>query len=223
MTSLQQKADKAPLEVVSVLKGLVEDGQLALSDGRMIVRPDQYPDGTTTTSEGHELIKIHPDFKVLALANPAGYPFLGNDFFSECGDVFSCHVVENPDPTSQELLLQSYGPDVSVKTVQALVRVFDRLRALNESGVLYVTCFSSSSSSSFQSVSAAGEDGFRRGAGRSTLSVSSQGCNLPCIRCALTTASIPFYDVIMRHTLKILPFQHKGASEHCQAFAEVSK
>ena len=91
---------------------------------------------TSSHSEGHELIKIHPDFKVLALANPAGYPFLGNDFFSECGDVFSCHVVENPDPQSQELLLQAYGPNVATSTVQALVRVFDRLRVLNETGVL---------------------------------------------------------------------------------------
>ena len=46
------EADKAPLEVVSVLKGLVEDGQLALTDGRMIVRPDQVPEGTIATPEG---------------------------------------------------------------------------------------------------------------------------------------------------------------------------
>ena len=32
------EADKAPLEVVAVLKSLVEDGQLLLADGRRILR-----------------------------------------------------------------------------------------------------------------------------------------------------------------------------------------
>merc|ERR1719387_3320186 len=34
------EADKAPLEVVCVLKALCEDGELTLLDGRTIVRPD---------------------------------------------------------------------------------------------------------------------------------------------------------------------------------------
>ena len=34
-------------------------------------------------------------------ADRPGFPFLGNDFFAECGDVFSCHVIDNPDPASQ--------------------------------------------------------------------------------------------------------------------------
>jgi hypothetical protein len=40
---------------------------------------------------------MHDEFRVIALANRPGYPFLGNDFFREMGDVFACHVVENPD------------------------------------------------------------------------------------------------------------------------------
>ena len=38
---------------------------------------------------------------MIVLANRPGFPFQGNDFFRECGDVFSCHVVGNPDVESQ--------------------------------------------------------------------------------------------------------------------------
>ena len=47
------------------------------------------------------IIPIHPNFRAIVLANRPGFPFLGNDFFAECGDVFSCHVVDNPDPASE--------------------------------------------------------------------------------------------------------------------------
>ena len=46
------EADKAPVEVLSVLKGLVEDGELLLADGRRISRQCDSP----------EFIKIHPNF-----------------------------------------------------------------------------------------------------------------------------------------------------------------
>jgi hypothetical protein len=36
-TLVVDEADKAPLEVVIILKGLVEDGEMLLSDGRRIV------------------------------------------------------------------------------------------------------------------------------------------------------------------------------------------
>ena len=43
------EADKAPLEVVAVLKSLVEDGQLLLADGRRIQR--HVTKGDTGTTE----------------------------------------------------------------------------------------------------------------------------------------------------------------------------
>src|SRR5690242_4727477 len=58
------------------------------------------------------IIKIHPTFRMIVLANRPGYPFLGNDFFSECGDCFSCHMIDNPDLESEMFLLQSYAPHV---------------------------------------------------------------------------------------------------------------
>jgi von Willebrand factor A domain-containing protein 8 len=44
------EADKAPLEVVAVLKSLVEDGELLLADGRRIVRTDD--DGNNNNGKG---------------------------------------------------------------------------------------------------------------------------------------------------------------------------
>ena len=113
--------DKAPVEVVVVLKGLLEDGELLLGDGRRFVSPTS-PLWTAAGAAGGEaggagagaiagraggategggrgglVWPIHPNFRVVALANRPGFPFLGNDVFSEMGDCFACHVVDNPD------------------------------------------------------------------------------------------------------------------------------
>jgi hypothetical protein len=123
------------MQVVCVLKGLLEDGEILLSgvqgqaraqrsvlrapiaDGRRFVsnRSPAYQLCASLKSEGFvpgaalrrhtsspclsERARgraVHKDFRVIALANPPGYPFLGNDFFAEMGDVFSCHCVDNP-------------------------------------------------------------------------------------------------------------------------------
>ena len=73
------EADKAPTETVVVLKGLVEDGLMQLSDGRKIVRT---ADGGMV--DGSNDIVVHPDFRMIVLANRPGFPFLGNDFFVSC-------------------------------------------------------------------------------------------------------------------------------------------
>jgi MoxR-like ATPase len=62
------EADKAPVEVVALLKGLIEDGQLSLPDGRILCH-DQITDP--------DIISIHPDFRIWTLTNPAGFPFHG--------------------------------------------------------------------------------------------------------------------------------------------------
>ena len=55
--------DKAPTETVVVLKGLVEDGVMQLSDGRRITKSiEQGGDGTGD-------ILIHPNFRMIVLAN----------------------------------------------------------------------------------------------------------------------------------------------------------
>ena len=105
--------DKAPVEVTSVLRGLINGDPL--SDG---------PFRRVGASEGQR----HPDFRLIALANRPGFPFLGNDFFSTLGDLFSCHIVENPDFGSEMAMLRLYGPDVPQQVLDKLVRAFDALR-----------------------------------------------------------------------------------------------
>jgi len=90
------EADKAPVEVVVLLKGLIEDGQLSLPDGRMLCYEDSSEDDTIT---------IHKDFFIWALTNPAGYPFHGNDLSREMSDVFSCHHVPPMDKESHKRIL----------------------------------------------------------------------------------------------------------------------
>lgn len=69
------EADKAPLEVVCVLKALSEDGELSLSDGRTIVRPD--------SPAKQDVVRMSPHFRLIVLANRPGYPFMGHSFLPD--------------------------------------------------------------------------------------------------------------------------------------------
>lgn len=65
------EADKAPVEVVALLKGLIEDGMLTLPDGRKL---------SHEKTSDPDMISIHEDFRIWTLTNPAGYPFHGKIF-----------------------------------------------------------------------------------------------------------------------------------------------
>jgi len=116
------EADKAPTEVIAVLKSLVEDGELLLADGRRISRHN----------DGKGVIKIHPDFTLFVLANRPGYPFHGNDFFFH--DCFSVLVCPNPDLDSEIALLTCYGPEVDSQLIRQVAASFDHLRRLADNG-----------------------------------------------------------------------------------------
>jgi hypothetical protein len=64
---LWQEADKAPTEIVVVLKGLLEDGQLILQDGRKIVSPKHFPGEDIV--EDASTILMHPDFRLFVLVS----------------------------------------------------------------------------------------------------------------------------------------------------------
>ncbi|MDP2437681.1 MAG: AAA family ATPase [archaeon] len=131
-TLVLDEADKAPTEVVSVLKGLCE-GDMRLCDGRRLVsalRRSSYAEDDAS------VLPIHPSFRMIVLANPPGWPFLGNDFFSHLGDHFAVHVVDNPDFESEVQLLRSYAPDLKQELVRQLATAFRLLRARVEAGKL---------------------------------------------------------------------------------------
>jgi len=70
---------KAPLEVVSVLKSLLEDGEMLLADGRRILAKHRLISSNPSSKD----LVMHENFRLFALANRPGYPFLGQDFFRE--------------------------------------------------------------------------------------------------------------------------------------------
>lgn len=81
--------------------------------------------------------RISPDFRIIALANPPTFPFLGNDFYREMGDIFSCHVVSAPDADSELALLSAYADGkVPPKLLELLIAAFTELRGLVEKGQL---------------------------------------------------------------------------------------
>lgn len=125
------EADKAPTHVTCILKTLIENGEMVLSDGRKIL-----PYNSDVNEMSKEFIYTHPDFRMIVLANRPGFPFLGNDFFAALGDLFSCHSVDNPSMESEIYLLKQYGPDVSLKTLQQLVNAFAELRQMADHGQL---------------------------------------------------------------------------------------
>lgn len=125
------EADKAPTNVTCILKTLVESGEMILSDGRRIV-----PANDPRVGNDPNIIPIHPEFRMIVLANRPGFPFLGNDFFGALGDLFSCHAVDNPSRISEIQLLQKYGPDVPMDVINKLVLAFGRLRSLADQGLI---------------------------------------------------------------------------------------
>lgn len=127
------EADKAPTHVTAILKALVEDRSMLLADGRRIVDAD---DKILATAGATEFIPLHPDFRLIALANRPGFPFHGNDFFREVGDVFACHAIDNPDAESELHLLEQYGPEVPKDTLRKLISAFDELRKMSDDGQL---------------------------------------------------------------------------------------
>lgn len=46
------------------------------------------------------------------------------------GDVFSCHIVDNPSRESETQLLKSYGPNVSQEVIDQIISAFGDLRQL---------------------------------------------------------------------------------------------
>ncbi|PSN51375.1 von Willebrand factor A domain-containing protein 8, partial [Blattella germanica] len=126
------EADKAPTHVTCILKTLVESGEMILSDGRRLV-PHLDP---RAISGSANIIPVHPDFRMIILANRPGFPFLGNDFFGALGDLFSCHAVDNPSPESELSLLEQYGPNVPGKIIMKLVKAFGELRNMADQGLV---------------------------------------------------------------------------------------
>lgn len=127
------EADKAPTHVTCILKTLVENGEMVLSDGRRIVPKDMME---SSGGEVSSFIPVPDDFRMIVLANRPGFPFLGNDFFASLGDLFSCHAVDNPSIDSEMELLRSYGPDVPRDVMKKLVQAFAVLREKADQGQL---------------------------------------------------------------------------------------
>ena len=130
-TLIVDEADKAPLEVICVLKALCEDGELQLADGRRLVDPKRYD-----VSLDSNAVPISEDFQMFVLANRPGFPFHGNNLYSVCGDVFAPVAVDNPDRASELELCSKYGPSVDSKILANLVDSFAELRHMVEEGKL---------------------------------------------------------------------------------------
>ncbi|KAG5651686.1 hypothetical protein H0H81_007817 [Sphagnurus paluster] len=120
------EADKAPEHVVAIFRSLAGQGEMTLSDGRRVRRVRE--------REGD--IAVHPNFRLILLANRPGYPFLGNHFLQVLGENFSAHSVTNPDQVSERKLLQQLAPELNEDMILRLVAAFHDLRKGYESGVL---------------------------------------------------------------------------------------
>ena len=130
-TLVVDEADKAPLHVSSVLKGLVEGRGINLPDGRRIL-----PSSSISSEADTEGIPVHPEFRMIVLANRPGFPFMGNNFFANMGDLFSAHTVDNPDFSSELSLINNYAPSLSDDVTKRLLTVMQELRTMADAGEL---------------------------------------------------------------------------------------
>lgn len=114
------EVDKCSAPVVAGLASLASRGEMTLADGRSIK-----PAGRDLEAND---IPIHPDFRLIMLANRPGYPFLGNAFVRVLGDAFSTIPITNPDPESEENVLLKLAPDLDPELLKRLVGAFGDLR-----------------------------------------------------------------------------------------------
>ncbi|CAF1089222.1 unnamed protein product, partial [Didymodactylos carnosus] len=130
------EADKAPSHVTSILKSLIENGYMYLSDNRRIFPPKQEHQNEADIDPN--IIHIHPNFRMIVLANRPGFPFLGNDFFVNLGDLFATFPILNPPRESEIILLEKFAPDIKQQrsTIELLVDVFTDLRQLYNEGTI---------------------------------------------------------------------------------------
>ncbi|GAA6009045.1 hypothetical protein JCM11491_005725 [Sporobolomyces phaffii] len=124
------EVDKAPPNVVAALSSLANRGELSLPSGAS-VRPSRTDVGF---KEGD--VVVHPNFRLILLANRPGFPFLGNAFLQVLGDNFSCYAVPNPDLDSELSVLTSLAPDLPEPTLKALVQAFQDLRVAFDKGTI---------------------------------------------------------------------------------------
>ncbi|EIN14530.1 hypothetical protein PUNSTDRAFT_118001 [Punctularia strigosozonata HHB-11173 SS5] len=120
------EADKAPEHVVAVFRSLAAQGEMSLPDGRRISSAYNRPGD----------IVLHPNFRLVLLANRPGYPFLGNHFLQVLGDNFSLHAVMNPDIHSERRLLSQLAPELDEDLMLRLIGVFHDLRRAYEINTL---------------------------------------------------------------------------------------
>jgi von Willebrand factor A domain-containing protein 8 len=121
------EADKAPIYITSILKSLCETGEMDISDGRRIRSGHISKEGD---------IIIHPQFRMVVLANRPGFPFLGNDFYGAIGDVFGTYSIGNPDFSSEVTLLSQIAPSVPTDIIKSLVSAFNDLRKAFDDGMI---------------------------------------------------------------------------------------
>ncbi|GAA6012821.1 hypothetical protein JCM10207_005374 [Rhodosporidiobolus poonsookiae] len=125
------EVDKAPPPVVAALASLASRGEMSLPDGRRI-RPASRPSAASSETD----ILVHPNFRLILLANRPGFPFLGNPFLQVLGDTFSCYAVVNPDGESELRVLQQLAPELDEELLSKLVRAFQDLRVEFDKGTL---------------------------------------------------------------------------------------
>ena len=135
-TLVVDEADKAPLHVTAVLKGLVEGRGINLPDGRRVL-----PSNTITHVDADSIrtereVEVHPEFRMIVLANRPGFPFMGNNFFANMGDLFSTHAIDNPDLSSEMSLVKKYAPRLSDDVIKRLLVVMQELRRMADEGQL---------------------------------------------------------------------------------------
>eukprot|EP00081_Caenorhabditis_elegans_P026604 NP_510161.2 Von (von) Willebrand factor A domain containing [Caenorhabditis elegans] len=127
------EADKAPLHVIAILKSLLDTGTLVLGDGRTLRPASSFTEADKTNDR---IVPIHPNFRIIMLANRPGFPFLGNNLFAVLGDLFAIHMIDHPGRDSELAMIKKFGPTVPVKTLNQLLTIFNELREKTDQGLL---------------------------------------------------------------------------------------
>lgn len=127
--------EKCERNVLPILNNLLENREMALEDGRFLINYKKFDSIDEESFERLKLVKVHPDFRVIALGLPVPlYP--GNPMDPPLRSRFQCRNVTSPNIESHLITLSKIiapsgdNDAINMQLIEQLITLTDILQSI---------------------------------------------------------------------------------------------
>ncbi|KAG2531856.1 hypothetical protein JM18_000759 [Phytophthora kernoviae] len=126
--------EKAERNVLPTLNNLLENREMMLDDGRFLMKAESYDalvdqGYTADVLEAQNLVRVHPDFRVIALGLPVP-PYPGRTLDPPLRSRFQARNIRPSTPGTQLEELVAIAPTVPMPTLEKLVGIREAANAI---------------------------------------------------------------------------------------------